>query len=273
MKKLFFVTIVSFLFSYRHLYAQELFVYTEPASNMAAKSIGIRLNSSLMDESYSEKYICHLIPEVMWGVSKKIMIHVEGFFSNREKRFDAEGGALYMKYRFYSVDEVHSHSRMAAYAKASYNNSSIHQPAIDLNGHNSGYEAGIIGTRLINKFALSASGSFLHALNNGNDNKFPYKHDSRNALGYTISAGRLMLPKNYTDYRQTNLNFMAELLGQVNLNSGRSYLDLAPSVQFIFFSQMRLDIGYRFPLLNDLLRTSNNGFLLRFEYNFFNVYK
>jgi len=77
----------------------------------------------------------------------------------------------------------------------------------------------------------------------------------------------------YTDYKQTNLNMMLEVLGQMNLNNKASYLDIAPSIQFIFLSKMRLDIGYRFPVVKDLLRNATNGFLLRIEYNFFNVYK
>ena len=253
--------------------AQELFVYTEPASNMAARSIGIRLANSLMKETGTEKYNYHLLPEIMWGVSKKVMIHAEGFFSNRGNKLNAEGAALYMKYRFYSHDEVHSHFRMAAYARSAYNNSDVHQPVIDLNGHNSGYEAGIIATKLINKLALSVSSSFLHATDNGAGNKFQYGNKSRNAVSYSFSAGKLMLPKNYTDYKQTNLNAMIELLGQMNLHSNKNYLDIAPSLQFIFLSKMRLDIGYRFAVVKDLLRTAENGFLVRFEYNFFNVYK
>ena len=262
-----------FLFCFQQVNAQELFVYTEPASNMAAKGIGIRLANSLMKETGSEKYNYHFLPEIMWGVSKKIMIHAEGFFSNREHTLNAEGAALYMKYRFYSRDEVHSHFRMAAYARGAYNNSDVHQRVIDLNGHNSGYEAGMIATKLISKLALSVSGSFLHATDNGAGNKFQYGNKNRNAVSYSFSAGKLMLPKNYTDYKQTNLNAMVELLGQMNLHSNKSYLDLAPSVQFIFLSKMRLDIGYRFAMVKDLLRTAENGFLVRFEYNFFNVYK
>ena len=260
--------LLSFLFCLQNLQAQELFVYTEPASNMAAKSIAVRLANNLMQET-AEKYNYHLLPEIMLGLSKKIMIHAEGFFSNQGKRFNAEGAALYMKYRFYSIDEVHSHFRMAAFARGAYNNSDVHQPAIDLNGHNSGYEAGVIATKLINKLALSVSSSFLHAAGN----KFLYADNSRNAVSYSFSTGRLMLPKNYTDYKQTNLNVMLEFLGQANLNNSKSYLDMAPSVQFIFVSKIRLDIGYRFPVVKDLVRTAGNGFLLRFEYNFFNVYK
>ena len=49
---------------------------------------------------------------------------------------------------------------------------------------------------------------------------------------------------------------MVELLGQVNMNTGYSYLDIAPSVQFIFLSKMRLDAAYRIPVVKDLDRTT-----------------
>lgn len=270
MKQAFFI--LTFFLCLQQLRSQELFVYTEPASNMATKSIGLRLTNNLMKESGSNKYDYYLQPEIMWGVSKKIMIHAEGFFSNQENSFKAEGAALYLKYRFYSMDEVHSHFRMAAFARGAYNRSYPHQPAIDLTGHNSGYELGVVGTKLINKLALSAGGSFLHANDNGSGNKFDFDKN-RGALAYTLSAGRLILPSAYTDYEQTNLNLMLELLGQTNINSGKSYLDMAPSIQFIFLSKMRLDIGYRVAVVKDLLRNANNGFLVRFEYNFFNAYK
>ena len=265
--------VIFFILLFQHLKAQELFVYTEPASNMAAKSIGLRLNNYLMKEQFVSKYDYHLVPELMWGVSKRIMIHGEGFFSNRSNSLKTEGGSLYLKYRFYSRDEVHSHFRMAAHIRGAFNNSHVHEPAIDLNGYNSGYEAGVIATKLINKFALSANGSFVHATDNSAGNKFLYGDQNRNAIAYALSAGQLILPKSYINYEQTNLNAMVELLGQTNLNTGRSYIDLAPSIQFIFLSRMRLDLGYRFPMVQDLERSADKGFLVRFEYNFFNVYK
>jgi hypothetical protein len=54
--------------------AQELFSATEPASNMPARSIGFRLDNSLMDEINSSKINYHLIPEIRVGVSRKLMI-------------------------------------------------------------------------------------------------------------------------------------------------------------------------------------------------------
>ncbi len=252
--------------------AQELFVYTEPASNMAAKSIGLRLTNSLMKKMGSESYNYHAIPEAMIGLSKNMMVHAEAFVSNRNKSLVAEGAALYLKYRFYSKDDIHSHFRMAAWARGSVNNSDIHQEAIDLNGHNSGVETGLVATQLINKVALSSGVSYMYAADNSKGNKFSFGEKNRNAIGYHFSAGKLMLPKEYTSYDQVNMNLMAELLGQTNLQTGNTYLDLAPSVQFIFKSRLRLDLGYRLPLLKELHRTAPAGGLVRLEYNLFNVF-
>jgi hypothetical protein len=260
-----------FVFAAQTALAQELFVFTEPASNMATKSFGFRANNYLMFEKPSKKMNYHLLPEVMWGVSKKIMLHAEAFLSNRGSRFVAEGGGLYLKYRFYSVDDVHSHFRMALYGRYSFNNSDIHQRAIDLNGHNSGYEGGFIATKLKNKVAISASASYLYASENGTE-KFIYGNRNRHAANYTLSVGKLMLPKEYTSFKQTNLNLMVELLGQTNLKTGYSFFDIAPSVQFIFLSKMRLDAAYRLPLVKDLSRTAPGGFFVRVEYNIFNAY-
>ena len=260
-----------FVFLSQAVTAQELFVFTEPASNMAAKSIALRMDNYLMHDINTKKTNYHLIPNLMWGVSKKLMIHAEAFFSDRNQNFVSEGGGIYAKYRFYSADDVHKHFRMAAFGKYSFNNSDIHQHAIDLNGHNSGYEGGLVATQLLNKVALSATASFLHATDNGKE-KFGYADKSRNAVNYTLSVGKLMLPKEYTSFKQVNVNLMVELLGQTNLNGGSSFLDVAPAVQFIFLSRIRFDAGYRYSLITNLSRTSPDGVLLRLEYNIFNVY-
>src|SRR6185312_15955568 len=94
---------------------QELYVFTEPASNMAAKSIGLRINNYILGETNHSKTDYHLIPEIMFGVSKKVMIHGDVFFSNRTQGFNAEGGSGYIKYRFLSNDDVQKHFRMAAF--------------------------------------------------------------------------------------------------------------------------------------------------------------
>lgn len=220
----------------------------------------------------TQQYKYMAAPEVMLGISKSIMLHGEVFLSNRNDGFKADGGTVYVKYRFFSEDEVHSHFRMAAYIRGSINNTHIHQPAIDMLGMNSGVETGFIATKLQNKVAVSAGVSHLYAADNSKDNKFYYGNKNRHAIGYTLSAGRLMLPKEYTSYNQTNVNLMAELLGQTNIATGKTFIDLAPSVQFIFHSRMRLDLGYRFALVKKLERTSEDGALVRLEYNIFNAF-
>jgi hypothetical protein len=251
---------------------QELFVFSEPASNMAARSIGIRVKNEFMKRQSTTRYEYFLQPELMWGVSKKIMIHGDLFYSNRGGYFKFEGGSLYTKYRFFSVDEVHSHFRMAAFARGSYNAGHLHEPAIHLEGHNAGYQFGIIATKLHNKIAISAGTSLVHLMDNSNYKFYlPDKH--RNALSYNFSVGKLLLPKDYINYKQVNMNGMVEFLGQTNLATGSSYIDMAPSVQFIFESRMRLDFGYRFALVKDLYRLAGEGGLIRLEYNIFNLYK
>jgi len=139
-------------------------------------------------------------------------------------------------------------------------------------GHNTGLEAGVVATQLLHKMALSSAVSFIKATDNGNHNKFVYGSANSKAVNYTFSVGKLMLPKEYKDYRQTNLNLMVEFLNQVNIASGKYYVDIAPSAQMIFNSQSRIDIGYRKELSSTLLRTAPNGFFIRLEHNLFNAF-
>ncbi|RYE52938.1 MAG: hypothetical protein EOP48_15420, partial [Sphingobacteriales bacterium] len=175
----------------------------------------------------------------------------------------------YAKYRCFSKDALQKHFRMAAFARISRNTSDIHQEEINMNGHNSGFEAGVVATQLLRKVALSSSLSVLNASDNGKNNKFVYGSRNSKAVNYTFSVGKLMLPKEYRDYRQTNVNLMVELLSQVNTGSGKYYVDIAPTVQMIFNSQSRIDIGYRNELSSSMLRTAPNGFFIRLEYTLF----
>lgn len=257
-------------------YAQELFTYTEPASNMAAKSIGLRLNT-MLGKNVDGTTMVGVNPEIMFGISRKIMIHANAYVTNNPTSKTTNdlaynGAGFYVKYRFFSVDEVHSHFRLAAFAKAATSNMLINQPAINLNGNNTGYEAGVVATKLVNKVAFSASAGYVKAFSNKNE-KFHYGSNASQAFEYTLSLGKLMLPKEYTDYNQTNLNMMVEMLGQFNPALDIGYLDIAPSLQLIIKSRIRVDAGYRFPVNNNLFRTSPRGFLLRLEYNIFNAYK
>ncbi len=247
-------------------------MYSEPASNMAKKSIGVRINTMSMQRSASAAGAIVLSPEVMIGLSKYLMVHAETWVSNRQNRFGYNGASLYGKYRFYSEDGIHNHFRLAASAMVATNNLKIVQPAIDLYGNNSGLDFGIVATKLVNRIAVSGGANFLHATDNTSNHAFKIDGTGRNALRYNLSFGALIFPKEYVSYDQTNMNVMLEMPGQINLKSGKQFVDLAPSIQFIIRSKMRLDAGYRFAALKDLYRRNENSFLLRFEYNFFNAF-
>jgi len=260
------------LFIYSNTFSQELFVFTEPASNMPSKSLGVRdMNGFFFEKDGKLNY--HNMPELMWGINKKFMFHVQGFISNRQDGgFETEGGSLYAKYRFFSEDAKQSHFRMALFGRVSKNRADIHQEEIETMGHNSGYEAGFIATQLLHKVAISSTISYERALDNKPNYKFP-PMQAKSATNYTLSIGKLMFPKVYTSYNQTNVNLMFELIGQRLNGNQKSFLDMGPSIQFIVNSQARFDIGFRQQLYSTMERTAPNGVILKFEYLFFNVFK
>lgn len=266
MKYLLFV--FSILFTHQ-INAQELFVMTEPASNMPTDAIRIRdMNSFMFEKDGALNY--HNMPELMWGINKNWMVSASAFISNTGDKWATEGGSLYAKYRFLSADDMHSHFRMAAFGRYSFNNADIHQEEIETMGHNTGYETGIVATKLIKKVAISSTISYERALDNKPDYKFPATQ-SNSAMNYTLSIGKLMYPKTYTSYEQTNINAMLEFLGQRLNENGKSYLDIVPSIQFIVNSQARIDLAYRQQLYSKMERTAPNGFMIKLEYTFFNV--
>lgn len=250
-------------------FSQELYVNTEPASNMATHSIGIRLeNQGYFNPECKNRTSL----EVMFGASKDIMIHGTLYASDyyhADQHF--EGGSVYAKYRFLSIDSVQSHFRGAFFVKASAINNPLPNQEIGLEGDNTGFQTGVVFTKLMHKLALSASVSYLHAFDNFGGFDMP-SINARDAAGYTLSAGYLLFPKKYENYDQVNVNIYGELLGKANPGFGQSYLDVAPAVQLIFNSLFRIDFSYRTPIYNSMIRTSQNVYLVRLEYNLFNVF-
>lgn len=264
---LFFVAI-----SCQTTFSQELFVVTDPASNIPANSLAVNVMQSLFKEQIKTGYNYHFMPEVTYGLNKNLMFRAAAFISNRSNSLVTEGGSFYTKFRFYSTDDLNSHFRLAAYGRYSFNNSDIHQEQIEILGHNSGFETGIIATKLVKKVAISSSVSFEKALDNKPNYPFP-DNIGDNATNYTLSFGKLMYPKKYTSFKQTNINLMVEFVGQTINENGKSYLDVVPAIQFIFNSQARLDFAYRHELMSSMLRTAPNGFYFNLYYTFFNISK
>ncbi len=254
----------------QNVFSQELFVVTDPASNVPANSLAVNVMQSLFKEEMKSGYNYHFMPEVTYGLNKNIMFRASAFISNRSNQLVTEGGSFYTKYRFYSSDDLNSHFRMAAFGRYSFNNADIHQEQIEILGHNTGFEGGFVATKLIKKLAISSSVSFEKAFDNKPDYPFP-DNMGDNATNYTLSFGKLMYPKKYTSFKQTNINPMVEFVGQTINENGKSYLDVVPAIQFIFNSQARLDLAYRQELISSMVRSAPNGFYFNLYYTFFDL--
>lgn len=265
------VFLISFSFCIFQLRAQELFLLTYPASNVPKNTMVFRSMNSFFQRTADHSISYHVMPEIEYGISRKVMLISNGFLSNEANKFKFEGASFFTQYRFYSRDQSKRHFRMSLWSRVAMNNTEIHQEEIELNGHNSGIRVGLTGTKLLHKTAISTTISFQQALNNF-DNRFPSNY-STNSIDYTFSLGQLILPRTYKNFNQTNVNLMFEMLGQTHLSSQKSFLDIAPIIQFIFRSKARLDIAYRRQLYTTMYRTQPNGILINFQYIIFNVVK
>lgn len=290
-------SVICYLFCITGVQAQELYVNTEPASNMAAGSLGLRWNTRFYKMENNGNYTYRLDPEIMVGLNRNLMLHFNAYASDMyQPNLRFEGGSIYAKYRFYSSDDVHSHFRLAAEGKmALINNPTVLQVSttvyapgpngqptahqelvtfnsdeIDLNGNNSGFLAGFIGTQLLHKLAISSSVRFLNRWNNLEASTQPGQ--SRLALDYSLSGGFLLFPVEYKDFHQTNLNLYCEFLASTALDKNANYIDIAPAIQLIFNSISRLDISYRTQIAGNMERLSRNSFMIRYEYNFLNLF-
>ncbi len=259
--------------------SQELYVFTDPASNAPARSITARVAFNYMPPQIwmGNRYGQRYAPEAIVGLSKKFMMKLGTSFANvHTPAFKWESIYLYGKYRFLSKDELHSHFRMAVFADASYSKAPYHTEEMSLMGDRTGVQAGIIATQLWNKLAVSASVSHVQLLDSSRFDKRIVYVPSRlyQGMNYTLSAGYLVLPVQYKSYKQTNLNLYAELLAQQSLDRKAYYVDLAPAAQLIFNSAAKLNVGYRFQLgSSGMIRMSNNSWLASFDYLFLNAWK
>jgi hypothetical protein len=268
------------------LFAQELYIFTEPASNMPAKSIGLRLTNEGM---FSPDFRSRTIAEVMIGLNKNIMFHAQGFLSDMDGKYEAEGVSLYVKYRFLSIDAAQSHSRAAIFGRVSSSKRKVASEDINLEGDNSGIQGGFVFTQLLHKLALSATLGYSKSLRTEEHLMYggmiPDIHgmpgmnmpamNSRTPdelLSYSLSSGYLLLPFVYKSYNQPNFNLYFEVLGKTNPANGHSYIDFAPALQLIVNSKTRFDLGYRFQAVGNMEgRYLKNMYLARVEFNFFNA--
>lgn len=256
--------------------SQELYPYTEPASNMPAKSIALKLGTMYGKGPHSNRLLQRYTPEIMFGLNKKWMVHASVSFSDmHETKFYYESAKLYVKYRFLSRDEMHKHFRMAVFGSAIYSRNHLDHNELNMYGDQSAAQLGLIATQLWNKLAISGTASIIEVFDEKRNDKVLPQQYGFESFNFSLSAGYLVLPRNYTDYNQTNLNIYAELLGGRNLDwkYEKYFLDLAPSVQLIFKSTSKLNVGYRFQLKSDIYRLMKNSWMISYEHIFLNSLK
>jgi hypothetical protein len=255
---------------------QELYPFTEPASNLPAKSISAKLGTMYGKGVHGSRLLQRYTPTIMLGISKKWMITGNlGFGNMHEDKFYFESARVYAKYRFLANDEVHKHFRMAAFATAAYSRNHLDHNELTLWGDQSGVQAGIIATQLWHKLAVSGSVSLLEVFDEKRSEKSLPQQYAFESLNYSLSAGYLLFPRSYSDYKQTNLNLYVEMLGGRNLDwkYEKYFIDLAPSVQLIFNSKGKLNAGYRFQLKSDIYRLMKNSWMISYEHLFLNALK
>ena len=235
------------------LLAQELYVFSDPASTKPARSIILKQSFQKMGGNSSRN---NHYSQIQMGISKKLSLYLGTNYA---------GTDAYVQYRFYTKDAMYKHTRLALYARSAWTDQkAIHTRAVLLDGEESVRGTGIILTQLRHKWASSLSMGYIQKQN-------WTSHYGQSAFQYSFSNGLLVYPKSYSSYGQTNVNLYLELLGQ-KLFSGRGqYLDAAPAIQFIFNSQAKLNLGYRFALLEKTNRMTNNSLYLSLDYLFFNA--
>jgi len=254
--------------------AQELYPFTEPASNMPAKSMSLKAAGMFGKGVHGNRIEQRYTPEIMFGLSKKWMVHGAITFSNMyENNLYYESARIYGKYRFLSKDDVHKHFRMAAFVTAAYSRNHLQHNELNLMGDHSGVQGGVIATQLWNKLAVSGTASLIEVFDKKRNDKTVPQQYAFESLNYSLSAGYLVLPVVYKDYNQTNLNVYAELLGGRNLDwkYEKQFLDLATSIQLIFKSTGKLNIGYRFQLKSDIYRNMKRCWMISYEHILLNA--
>ena len=275
MRKQFFLLMLTFV-AFSQVYSQELYVFTEPASNMPAHSVTAKITDHFVSRDNIYKRFSHrVMPELQVGFSKKLMMHIGTTFSNMHTNdFRYESWNIYAKYRFLSNDDIHTHFRMAAFVDGSSTRAPFHYEEIGLMGDKSGIQLGIIATQLWKRLAVSGTISQTQVLDASRKSTVIYIPERLyQSFNYSLSAGYLVLPKEYSSYKQTNLNIYMEFLGERSLDAKKYCFDMAPAIQLIFNSNTRLNLGGRFQLAGNMSRMTSNSWQISLERAFLGALK
>jgi hypothetical protein len=256
--------------------SQELFINTEPASNMPRNSYGFRLGSENFIQDKMIKSRTDF--EFMYGFSADLMGHIMVHSSNYYGNYNYNNFGLYAKYRLYTDDGFKSHFRIAGYAEGAFGKQRNTFADIELEGGNSGFGAGLIFTELQNRLAISSTIGIITLV--------PVVEASPGILfekisnySFSLSAGYLIYPPQYTGYNNLNFNLYCELLGKYiafnkiedsqNTAEHGTVLDLAVGPQFIINSLARLDLSVRTRLISGVDGFPKPSVFFRYEQMFY----
>jgi hypothetical protein len=254
--------------------AQELYVFSNPASNIPARSLMFKAMGKRMVSYHNLEREYRISPEVQVGLHKNLMVaggvsFSDMFFQNQQQ---FESFRFYSKYRFLSKDDIHRHFRMAVHGSYAWSNNPLVYQEMNTEGDNSGLQTGIIATGLIDKLAVSGGLSYMQLQREARKINFGFPF-SQQAITYNLSAGYLLFPFTYKGYEQLNVNLYCELLGQKNTDLNTGFIDVAPAIQFIIASKMRINAGARYQLKGNAHRMANEAIYVSLEYYLLNVFK
>mgnify|MGYP002335825267 FL=1 len=253
---------------------QELYIFSNPASNIPAKALVAKASMKTMRSYHNNAREYRFMPELQLGLTKNWMLTGNVSFSNMyfQPKQQFESARLYTKYRFYSNDEVHKHFRAALYGSAAWSNNPLVYQELSLEGDNSGLQLGAVATQLVGKFAASAGASYIRQLEKDNKVNFgmPFSNE---AILYNLSMGYLLFPRSYDNYKQTNVNLYCEFLGQQSIDMKARFIDIAPAIQLIFNSSTRLNVGARYQLTGNAHRMADRSVFISLEHYILNALK
>ncbi len=259
--------------------AQELFINTEPASNMPMRSYSIRLG----EENFAKDrvFFTRTDLEFMYGFSSELMVDAMVHASNFYGNYSFNNFGIYAKYRLHTNDGFKSHFRIAAYAQAAFGTQRNTFADVELAGGNRGLETGLVFTVLKDHLALSSTLGVITLVPDVNFSQGIIFQKVAN-YDYSLSAGYLIYPAQYSNYKDLNINLYAELLGKyitynkvetdmpgMIMSEHGTVLDLAIGPQFIINSISKIDLAIRSRLISGVEGFPTPSVLIRFEQMFY----
>jgi hypothetical protein len=277
--------------------AQELYPSTEASSNSPKDVLRVRAGAMIEPQFYEVMWML----KGMYSVTDKLMLTAtlngsSDVLTNaasdiRLTPAQFRSATLYAKYRFFSDDAPHYHLRFAAFAEYDYaTRDHITGFRAFTTGVKDGASAGIIGTWLRDRTAISATAGYFLP-NNILLGRNLVSGMTGGVGQYSLSAGYLLFPLKYTSYDQVNVNLYCEFLGYVYTPTIEEHihpdpthtgpmelvrkrllynrLDIAPAVQFIVDSRAKIDLVFRTPLLDTFHGYPHWMASLAVEYYFF----